>query len=150
MSVIRTDNTHVGFQELVRLLDRDLAVRDGDEHAFYHQFNGIEVLNHVVVIEADQRAVACAAIKAFDASSMEVKRMFVLPEERGKGHARELLCELEQWARELGKDKLVLETGIKQPEAIRLYESSGFQVTDNFGPYVGIANSLCYEKNLST
>jgi GNAT superfamily N-acetyltransferase len=77
---------------------------------------------------------------------MEVKRMYVLPNNRGKGIATTLLWELEKWALELGYMKCVLETGKRQPEAISLYEKSGYQRIPNYGQYKGVENSICFEK----
>jgi GNAT superfamily N-acetyltransferase len=59
-----------------------------------------------------------------------------------------VLAELETWAAELGCSKCVLETGGKQPEAIRLYEKSGYKRIPNYGQYVGVENSICFEKSL--
>ncbi len=78
--------------------------------------------------------------------AMEVKRMYTLPEYRGKGIAAAVLNELEKWAAELGCGRCVLETGMKQPEAIRLYEKSGYSVIPNYGQYAGLENSVCFEK----
>ena len=65
----------------------------------------------------------------------EIKRMYVVPRAQRRGHARALLAHLEQTARDAGADLMVLETGIKQPEAIALYESSGYVTVDGFGIY---------------
>lgn len=142
----RTDASDSAFQELVRLLDADLAVRDGDEHAFYHQFNGLEGLDRVVVLHGESGAMACGAMKEFDSESLEVKRMYTRPECRGRGMAGKVLRALETWAREDGFTRIVLETGKRQPEAIALYEKYGYRGTDNFGPYIGVDNSVCFEK----
>ncbi len=56
------------------------------------------------------------------------------------------LAELEKWAAELGYNKCVLETGKKQPEAIALYKRSGYKIIPNYGQYIGIENSVCFEK----
>jgi GNAT superfamily N-acetyltransferase len=80
---------------------------------------------------------------------MEVKRMYVLPSERGTGIATEVLRELEKWADDLKMSRIILETGKRQPEAIRLYEKNGYLRTENFEPYVGIENSVCFEKRLT-
>lgn len=81
--------------------------------------------------------------------AVEVKRMYTLPEYRGKGIAAELLGELEKWAAELEYGRCVLETGLKQPGAIRLYEKSGYIVMPNYGQYVGVENSVCFEKSIT-
>ena len=145
----RTDSMDPDFRDLVRLLDAELAVRDGSEHAFYHQFNGLEGLDRVVIRILDGRAVACGAMKLFDADSLEVKRMFTRPENRGQGMAGWVLRELEAWAAEDGFRRIVLETGKRQPEAIALYEKYGYRRIQNFGPYIGIENSVCFEKRFT-
>ena len=149
MKLIRTDSNNPDFVELVKQLDADLAIRDGDDHAFYDQFNKLDTIKHTVVAYNEaNRAVGCGAIKQFETGIMEVKRMFVPLEERGKGIAGEILKELEIWAKELGNDKCILETGIKQPEAISLYKKSGYRFIDNYGQYAGVENSVCFEKLL--
>ena len=90
----------------------------------------------------------CGAIKEFSAEAMEVKRMFVPVDERGKGIASMVLTELERWAAEMGYQKCVLETGKKQPEAIKLYLKNGYKVVANYGQYIGVENSVCFEKNV--
>jgi len=148
ISTIRTQSDNTDFQTLVKALDLDLQIRDGAEHGFYAQFNSIAMLKHVVVAYDGTFPVGCGAIKPYDDETMEVKRMFVLPEERGKGIASIVLKELELWAQELGYQKCLLETGIKQPEAIALYKKNEYQIIPNFGQYVGVENSVCFEKHL--
>ena len=145
---IRTNSGNRDFISLVKLLDEDLAVRDGAEHGFYAQFNTIDSLDHVVVAYENNIPVSCGAFKKFSSDSAEVKRMFTLPEHRGKGFAAMVLKELEQWGKELSYHSFVLETGKKQPEAMRLYEKSGYHLIPNYGQYIGIENSLCFEKQL--
>ncbi|WP_347373103.1 GNAT family N-acetyltransferase [Aequorivita sp. Q41] len=150
MKLLRADSTNKDFIELVKHLDADLAIRDGDDHSFYDQFNKIDVIKHVVVAYDDaNNPVGCGAIKQYEATSMEVKRMFVPINKRGKGIAVKVLKELELWAKELGNTRCILETGIKQPEAIALYKKSGYQITPNYGQYTGVENSVCFEKHLS-
>lgn len=148
IKLLRTESTHPDFIELVKALDLDLAQRDGDDHSFYAQFNNIDVLNHCVVAFLDQVAVACGAFKTFGSNSVEIKRMYTLPNYRGKGLASIVLTELEEWAFELGYQYTVLETGKKQPEAIHLYTKNGYNATANYGPYQGIENSICFKKQL--
>ena len=75
--------------------------------------------------------------------------MFIHSNFRGKGLSKIILRELENWAKELGFSRLVLETGKKQPEAIGLYENAGFKKINNYGQYVDFPNSVCFEKVLS-
>jgi putative acetyltransferase len=146
--LIRTNSDHPDFISLVRLLDADLAKRDGAEHNFYAQFNTIARLKHVVVAYENAKAVGCGAIKEQAPDAMEVKRMYVDPETRKSGIATLVLSELEAWTRELGYPKCVLETGKRQPEAIALYKKNGYRIIPNYGQYAGIENSICFEKPL--
>lgn len=143
----RTDSSDTDFVKLVRYLDADLAVRDGSEHAYYAQFNKIDMLKHVVVAYDGGRAVACGAMKEFSPRVMEIKRMYTDPVVRGKGMATLVLKELEKWALELSYTGCVLETGLRQPEAIGLYRKCGYEQIPNYGQYIGMENSVCFKKD---
>ena len=148
MKTLRTNSENPDFQKLVKQLDTYLAVMDGDEHGFYDQYNQIDSLKNCIVIFDNDKAVACGAIKVFDEKTMEVKRMYTLPEQRGKGLAFAILKELESWTKELGYEKTILETGKRQTEAVALYGKCGYQVIPNYGQYAGVENSVCFEKKL--
>ena len=148
IKLIRTDSSNQDFIDLVELLDADLAIRDGEDHSFYNQFNSINQIKYALVCLENNKPVGCGAIKEFSSQTMEVKRMFILPDFRGKGFASLILAELENWALELGFKKCILETGKMQPEAIELYGKNGYCKTPNYGQYAGVNNSLCFEKNL--
>jgi putative acetyltransferase len=145
----RTDSDDSDFQKLVTELDKDLAIRDGEDHAFFAQFNKIAAIKHVVVAYEEGAAVGCGAIKEYEKNVMEVKRMFVPLEKRGKGIASIVLGELENWAKELGYQKCILETGKKQPEAIRLYQKNNYATIKNYGQYADVESSVCFEKLLT-
>lgn len=149
LSIIKTNANNPQFVQLVQQLDAELAMRDGADHAYYHQFNSIESLHYVIVALEGNNPVGCGAIKPFNNQAMEVKRMFVLPKHRGKGIAQHILRELEQWAALLTYNKCVLETGKKQPEAIALYQKCGYTQIENYGQYTGIENSMCFEKTIN-
>ena len=142
----RINSADPDFITLVQKLDADLAKRDGADHAFYDQYNSIENLNHVIVLYENDKAISCGAFKKFDTESVEIKRMFTLPEHRGAGHGAAVLSELEIWATELNYTKSILETGTKQHEAIQLYLKCGYVLVENYGQYVGVENSRCFEK----
>ena len=146
--IVRTDSQNPEFIKLVNQLDTYLAVTDGEEHGFYDQFNKIQNLKQVVVAYVHDIPVGCGAIKEFASDAMEVKRMFVRPESRGKGIAGKILAELEIWAFEMGYSKCVLETGKRQAEAVALYMKSGYRMIPNYGQYIGMENSICFEKVL--
>lgn len=148
LKILRTDSENEDFGKLVRLLDADLAVRDGAEHAFYAQFNKIDSIKNAVVAYENGEPVGCGAFKKYDSETVEIKRMFVRPADRGRGLGVEILTELENWAKESGYKFAVLETGKKQPEAIRLYQKSGYELIPNYGQYAGVKNSVCMKKRL--
>lgn len=148
ITCIRTNSGNTDFQHLVSELDADLRIRDGEEHAFYAQFNKINIIKYVVMAYDGETPVGCGAVKEFMEDAMEVKRMYVPPHKRGQGIASIVLQELENWCREMNYNRCVLETGKRQPEAIRLYEKNGYQVIPNFGQYAGMENSVCFEKPL--
>jgi GNAT superfamily N-acetyltransferase len=101
-----------------------------------------------VVARVREQAAACGASRRLDESAVEIKRMYVRPSHRGRGLARRILAELESRARAAGAARLVLETGVRQPEAIALYRSEGFTRIEPFGEYIGDALSRCFEKRL--
>ena len=148
MRIARTNSDDPDFVQLVKSLDAELAERDGKEHSFYAQFNKIDQIKYVVMAYEDGKPAGCGAIKEYAPDTMEIKRMYTAPERRGKGIASTVLAELEAWAAELAYEKCILETGKKQPEAIRLYKKSGYKVIPNYGQYAGIENSVCFEKNI--
>lgn len=145
---IRTDSTNTDFKMLVNQLDRYLMGINGDDHDFFDQFNKIDNIRHVVVLYLDGQPAGCGAIKEYEPGIMEVKRMFVPPATRGKGLATAVLKELEAWAAELGYEKCILETGDIMPDAIALYKKNGYSSIPNYGQYVGVASSVCFEKLL--
>lgn len=142
----RTTSDDSDFQNLVHLLDKDLEIRDGKEHSFYAQFNKIDTIKNVVVYYDMGIALGCGAFKKFDNEAVEIKRMFVREEFRGKGIGRAILSELELWAAEINYRESVLETGKKQPEAIKLYQKAGYTIIPNFCQYENVENSVCMKK----
>jgi len=146
--IIRTDSENIDFIELVRNLDKELAERDGDDHSYYAQFNKIDKIKFAVVAYENETPAGCGAIKEYGSNTMEIKRMYVSPESRGKGIAGKILLELENWANELSFTKCILETGKRQPEAIRLYKKNGYNLIPNYGQYAQVENSLCFEKEM--
>lgn len=149
IQIVRTNSGNKDFIALVKCLDEDLAIRDGDDHDFYAQFNKIAAINMVGVAYKDGIAVGCGALKIFDSKRMEIKRMYTIPIYRGQGIASKIIDELEIWASNLGFENCILETGKKQPEAIKLYTKKGYSTTSNYGQYKGVENSICFAKKLN-
>ncbi len=144
----RVSSTHLDFIALVKRLDQNLAISDGADHAFYDQFNKLDAIKHTIVGYQYKIPVTCGAIKTFNDTTFEVKRMYTIDKARGNGFAVVVLNELEVWAKELGATRCVLETGINQQAAIALYEKCGYQRIPNYGQYEGVENSFCFGKNI--
>lgn len=132
-------------------LDDDLTRRYGSDEeisaapADFSPPDGLFVLAMVA-----GEAVACGGIRPLRPGIAEVKRMYVRPSARGTGMARRVLAHLESRAEQLGYGQLWLETGIMQPEAMRLYESSGYTPIPNFGQFADSPLSRSYAKRLSS
>ena len=148
LTLHRTNSNNPDFQNLVTDLDIYLAIQDGAEHSFYAQFNKIDTIKHVVVVYENNMPVGCGAIKKYMNTTMEIKRMFVVPEKRNQGIASTILKELETWAGELNFQKCILETGKKQTEAIKLYQRNNYTIIANYGQYAAVENSVCFKKEL--
>lgn len=101
-----------------------------------------------VIAREDKTAVGCGAIRPLSAQTAEVKRMYVRPGARRKGIARQIMHALEEIGREKGFSAIRLETGLRQPGAIRLYESLGYTRIAGFGDYKADPLSVCYGKSL--
>ncbi|SMC37197.1 GNAT family N-acetyltransferase [Moheibacter sediminis] len=144
----RTNSENKDFQKLVSELDAYLAIRNGDENDFFVQFNQIDLLKHVVLIYQNEIPVGCGAIKEYYSNVMEIKRMFVPQEFRGRGIAQLVLKELENWAKELGFEKCILETGEDMKDAVGLYQKSNYKIIPNYGQYKDVETSICFEKIL--
>jgi putative acetyltransferase len=147
-TTIRTTSENIDFQKLVVLLDEVLRSRDGEDHDFYAQHNTLDKINHVVVCYQDNVAIGCGAFKEFDSNTVEIKRMFVHPDYRGKGIASTVLKELEIWTSEFSYTNCVLETGKNNPEAIALYQKSGYEIIPNYGQYENVDTSVCLKKSI--
>jgi GNAT superfamily N-acetyltransferase len=149
IQIIRTTPDNPDFIQLIALLDKDIQERDGDEHVFFAQFNKTDNIKNAIVVYDNQIAVGCGAFKFYKEDVAEIKRMYVDPKTRGKGIASKILTELESWAREENYKSCILETGHKYPEAVALYKKNSFAITENYGQYENIEDSICFSKTLS-
>jgi putative acetyltransferase len=147
IEIKRTNSDNLEFKKLVKLLNSDLAKRDGKTHSL-SQFNTITNLKYVVLALKKDKAIGCGAFSKYDLNSTEIKRMYVSPEVRGQRIGEKMLSELENWSRELGISKCILFTGSKQPEASKLYQRNGYCLIQNYGKLKDIPDCLCFAKDL--
>jgi GNAT superfamily N-acetyltransferase len=148
MIIKRITNTHRDFLTLTRELDVELKGMYGSLQAVYDKHNVLDPIDTAIVGYENAEPMACGCFKKIDTERVEIKRLYVKPNFRRKGFSSEVLQALEAWAAELGYAAALLETGKKQPEAIGLYRKFGYQTIANYGPYIGIENSLCMQKHL--
>ncbi|SDK18712.1 Acetyltransferase (GNAT) family protein [Catalinimonas alkaloidigena] len=145
----RTPADHPTAVSLIGALDRELWQRYPEDQAAYEVFNKLDHATRLVVAYYDDQPVGCGAFRPLaEAGMVELKRMFVHAESRGRGVGRAIVQALEQWAAEEGYRTMRLETGPRQPEAIALYEKLGYRRIPNYGPYAHLDMSLCMEKAL--
>lgn len=148
IEIIKTNSENPDFIDLIASLDKSLWDRYPELETNYWGNNIIEFNPNVIVVYLENKAIACGCFKKYDKNTIELKRMFVSPEARGRGLAKKIIEELEIWAHELGFSFSVLETLYKQREAISLYRKVGYTIVDNYEPYVGLENSICMKKQI--
>jgi GNAT superfamily N-acetyltransferase len=144
----RTSTNDADFISLIRKLDHELWDELNEDQATYDPFNKVPDLQTAVVLYVNKLPVACGCFKQFDEDTAEIKRMYVDKTQRGRGLSKLVLTELENWAMENGFTKAILETSIHFKVARRLYENAGYIIIDNYGPYKGLADSVCMQKKL--
>ena len=138
-------------QRLIAELNAELSARYMDPSANHFELDESEVSGDngvMLVARVDGQARGCVAVRRLDEFSGELKRMYVAPTGRGMGIGAALLDAIADRAQQLGMFRLLLETGPKQPEAVRLYERDGFQQVPPFGKYVHSPMSICMSKDL--
>lgn len=147
--IIRTDANHPEFIKLVSQLDAILRELDGVEHVFYAQFNKIDTLEHVVLLYIDQLAVGCGALKSIQSILWKSNVCMYFQNIGHLGIATKILSELESWMLSLGNTTSILETGIRQKDAIALYQKNHYIRIPSYGQYKNVENSVCFSKILT-
>jgi GNAT superfamily N-acetyltransferase len=148
IKVVKTTSENPDFLFLIQTFDAYLWDRYPELKKEYWGNNLIEFNANVLIVYLEEKPVACGCFKKYNKESVELKRMFVLPEARGLGLAQLVIKELEAEAKHQGFEVLILETLYKQIEAINLYQKTGFKIVENYEPYVGLLNSVCMSKSI--
>jgi hypothetical protein len=146
--IIRTTSNDKDFQWLIKHLDHELWNELQEDQAQYDQYNKVPDLNTVVVVYVNDQPAASGCFKKYDADTVEIKRMFVVKEHRGKGISKAILLELENWAAELSFKNAILETSVHFIPATTLYKNAGYKIIANYDQYEGLEESVCMKKNL--
>jgi putative acetyltransferase len=140
----RADFRDADVQRLIAALDAELEAlydRPDQEKPAADAFDGAVF---VVVRDGDGAPLSCGGLKPHEPGVGEIKRMYTVPEARGRGLAREVLDALVAFAVEDGYERLILETGIHQPAAIHVYETAGWERIALFAPYEHEPDSVCF------
>ena len=146
----RTTASAPHFQSLVAALDKDLWQRYPHTQQNFAPHNKIDETARVIVAYSNDEPVGCGCYRPMpQEKTIEIKRMYVTPSSRGRGVARQVLAELERWARDEGFRHARLETGSNQPEAIALYRRAMYTQIPNYPPYTHMPDSVCMEKSLT-
>ena len=152
IEIRREELTSDTSQKLIEALNNDLRARypEGDGmHYFRLDVDEVRPGRGAFVVAYDaDTPVGCGAVRTIDTGVAEIKRMYVLPDVRGRGIARRMLEFLENEARAIGIQKLMLETGTRQPEAIALYSKTGYSPAGAFGEYPPSPLNVFFEKHL--
>ena len=150
MELRYTDGTNPDFVLLCSLLDAHLNTLAGGEkdRAEYVPLNQLDHIHDVFVVYDSALPVGCASFKKYEEGTAEVKRVFVREEYRGSGLSRQLMQAVEETARQQGYTSLILETGKPFVPAIALYTNMGYRMIPNYGPYIGLSESVCMRKEL--
>jgi len=148
LHIQRTNSDNPDFHLLTKQLDITLCEIYGTKPEDYEEYNRIVDLPTVLIAYLEEVPVGCGCFKNFNEDTIELKRMFVLPEHRGQGIATRLVYEIETWALELNYTYAALETGNKQTDAINLYQNLGYTITTGFNKYVDNDFSVCMLKSL--
>jgi GNAT superfamily N-acetyltransferase len=148
LTITRCTGNDDAFRALVTELDAELDERYGAQMEFFGQYNHSSDIETALVASLDGVRAGCGCFKPYSDNTVEIKRIFVPKRFRSQGVARAVMAELESWARELGYAFAILETGILQPEAIRLYQAAGYERIPNYPPYENVKESVSFRKVL--
>jgi putative acetyltransferase len=152
LTLARADIRSPEALALIRALNGELSSRYPEDGATHFRLDADEVAPGRGAFLIAQRAgtpIGCGAVRRIAAGTAEIKRMYVRPDARGQRVGQAVLGALEAEARALGCARLVLETGVRQMEAITLYERAGFARIPPFGEYVHSPLSVCMAKDLN-
>ena len=160
LEIVRVDYGHPDAMQLIAEVQAEYVVRYGGpddtplDPLMFHPPLGSFYVGYLE-LDGERRPIASGAWRAHDdveafgtRRTAEVKRMYVAPDARARGLARVMLAHLERAAAETGAEAMILETGTAQPEAMALYESSGYTLIPSFGYYQHAPLNRCYGKPL--
>jgi len=144
----RVDFRALEVQELIAALEAELRALYGRPDQDAPPLDAFDAGAFVVIRDEAGRAVACGGLRELEPGVGEIKRMYTVPDARGLGHGRAILDALLDVARELGLARVVIETGVRQPAAVAMYEHAGFASIPRYGPYELETDSVCMGRDV--
>ena len=147
LTLVRTDPRNEDAARLIEALCAELSERYHRPPSPFLLEEAMTPRAALIVARLDGEPVGCGALRQIDDRTVEVKRLYVVPKARRRGVSRRVLAELERLAAEFGYEKIILETGIHQPEALSLYHAAGYRRTAAYGRYVGNPEACWFEKD---
>lgn len=148
LTVTADDPNGEGATRLIHDLCAELSVRYGTAPSLFSPDEALAPRSAFIVARLGGQPIGCGVLRRIDEATAEVKRMYVAPNGRRRGIARRILRALEELATGFNYRAIRLETGIEQPEAIGLYESSGYHRIPAYGHHIGDPRSVCFEKSI--
>ena len=148
LNLKRTSTDHPHFIYLISLLDNELWVELHEDQSIYDQYNKVPGISTAIIVYDEEKPIACGCYKKHDEKTVEIKRMFVDKNYRGKGISRLILQQLENWAIENAFEYAILETSIHFTVAKNLYQKAGYSIIPNYGQYKDLKESVCMKKQL--
>lgn len=132
LCTIRTDKNNVDFVSLTHMLDEELFSIHGEKQNEYAPFNSLDKITDVVIIYDRELPVACGGLREYDKTTVEIKRMYVLPEYRGRALGERIMAGLEDIAIKKGYNLAILESSVHLVAAVKLYKRLGYIESENF------------------
>lgn len=149
VTIKRTNSNDPDFELLIAHLDHELWNELMEDQSTYDQYNKVPDIRTAIVLYVNGKPAASGCFKEYDSDTVEIKRMFVEKEFRGKGLSKRMLVELENWAIEAGFQYAILETSVHFDTARNLYAKAGYEVIGNYDQYAGLEESVCMKKKIS-
>ena len=150
MEYIWTDGNNQDFQRFYLKTEEYYSKIVGGKknRTGFIPYNLSESISNVLIAYADGKAVGCAGLKRYSGQDVEIKRVWVEPEWRGKHIATALMDQIEDKARQMGFKRAILQTRPIMPDAVGLYESRGYLLVENYPPYDKLEGAICMALDL--
>ncbi|WP_409200213.1 GNAT family N-acetyltransferase [Methanobrevibacter sp. DSM 116169] len=143
-----TDDKNLDFQNLINKLEKYYISLNKDLALQYQDINKITKKHYVCIAYYNEIAIACGSFKIYDENTVEMKKFYVLSEYQNQGIGSNILKKLENHAKSLGYNKVLLETGCILPKAISFYKKRNYKIIENFDEFKDDENIVCMKKEL--